>query len=386
MDEGYRILAARYIRRQTKQLAEQLEGVRTAENIEFVHRARVATRRLRAALRMFTPCFKARQVARWQKAIRRTTSKLGDARDRDVQIDFLCRTLSDLNAKECFPGISRILVQVERDRERLQRKVVKAVDRLESKGFLRDLRRLAKKTLRKADSGASDVQTPAVFALSEKSILRQLAELLCQQDSLADPQDQKRHHAMRIAAKRLRYTLEIARPVYPGQLDEAVEAIKRVQSLLGDIHDCDVWNEHLDAFAAKEHARLVALFGHPGRLAHLQPGIDFLRQERRGHRERMFAQLVEFWAELNRRRLWENLNRAVQTRCPEPESASHPVESTVTVSPPAPDPPAAVPSVPINVPTVEPGPVVGDSQSLPPTGKSDDLWRSPRRSLLTSGS
>ena len=53
MDSGYRLLAARYIRRQAKQLAEQFDGIRAAEDIEFVHRARVATRRLRAALRMF---------------------------------------------------------------------------------------------------------------------------------------------------------------------------------------------------------------------------------------------------------------------------------------------------------------------------------------------
>ena len=59
IDSGYRLLAARYIRRQVRQLAEQLDGVRAAEDIEFVHRARVATRRLRAALRLFGKCFRA---------------------------------------------------------------------------------------------------------------------------------------------------------------------------------------------------------------------------------------------------------------------------------------------------------------------------------------
>ena len=61
MDSGYRLLAAKYIRRQAKQLAEQFDGVRAAEDIEFVHRARVATRRLRAALRMFDDCFARKQ-------------------------------------------------------------------------------------------------------------------------------------------------------------------------------------------------------------------------------------------------------------------------------------------------------------------------------------
>ncbi len=45
LDPSYRFLAAHYIRRQAKLLAEQLDGVRTGEDIEFVHRARVASRR-----------------------------------------------------------------------------------------------------------------------------------------------------------------------------------------------------------------------------------------------------------------------------------------------------------------------------------------------------
>ena len=148
MDSGYRILAAQYVRRQAKQLAEQLEGVRAAEDIEFVHRARVATRRLRAALRMFDDCFAPKRVKRWRRAIRRITSALSDARDRDVQIELLCGTLSALNAKERFPGVARVLVQLERDRERLQRKVVKAVNRLEAEGVLKEMRGSAKRSSR----------------------------------------------------------------------------------------------------------------------------------------------------------------------------------------------------------------------------------------------
>jgi CHAD domain-containing protein len=314
MDAGYRLLAAKYIRRQAKQLAEQLEGVRAAEDIEFVHRARVATRRLRTALRMFDGCFTSRQVRRWQQAIRRTTARLGDARDRDVQIEYLCGTLSTLNAKECFPGIARVLVQVERNRERLQRKVVKAVDRLEAKGVLRKMRRVSKGILRDAALAEPPALSPAAYIKTEQHVRRQLDELLRQQDSLADPQCRERHHAMRIAAKRLRYALEIARSVYPGELEQAVEAIKRVQTLLGDVHDCDVWTEHLDAFEAAERVRITALFGHAGRLVRLRAGIEHLREDRRRHREEVFRQLVEYWDDLGRQHFWEGLRDLVRPR------------------------------------------------------------------------
>jgi len=324
MDTGYRILAAQYIRRQAKQLARQLDGLRAAEDIEFVHRARVATRRLRAALRMFDGCFAAKKIKRWQKAIRRVTSALGDARDRDVQIELLCSTLSALNTKECFPGVARVLVQLERDRERLQRKVVKAVDRLEAGGVLRSMRRAARKILSKSESTPQDVQTPEAVAQTGRHVLRRLNDLLDHQDSLTNPGDRERHHAMRIAAKRLRYTLEISRPVYSGRLDAAVEAIKRVQTLLGDIHDCDVWLDHLEAFARAERKRIVAMFGHAGRFQHLLPGIAYLQNERRSHRQNTFQELTTYWADLNRRWFWDDLRAAVPAAAEPPPLAEPP--------------------------------------------------------------
>jgi CHAD domain-containing protein len=332
MDSGYRVLAAQYIRRQAKQLAEQLEGVRAAEDIEFVHRARVATRRLRAALRMFDDCFARKRVRRWRKAIRRTTSALGDARDRDVQIELLCGMLSALSAEECLPGVARVLVQLERDRERLQRKAVKAARRLESKGVLKEMRQLANEILADlvaqppsavpADSAESppvvvpratppSPQTPESLACVERHVLRQLDELIQHQDSLANPEDRDRHHAMRIAAKRLRYTLEISRAVHPGRLDAAVEAIKKVQTLLGDVHDCDVWLDHLDAFARAERKRIVAMFGHAGRFQRLLPGIEYLQSDLGDRRRLTFQHLVTYWTELEGQRLWDELRMVV---------------------------------------------------------------------------
>ena len=123
-------------------------------------------------------------------------------------------------------------------------------------------------------------------------LLGQLADLLQYEGSLADPEDRERHHSMRIAAKRLRYTLEILRPMCPGRLDESVETIKKLQTLLGDIHDCDVWLAHLDAFASHERGRVIAMFGHAGRFSRLQPGIECLRNDRSVHRQETFQELA----------------------------------------------------------------------------------------------
>jgi len=56
-DQGYRLRAAGYLRKQVKRLAAQLAGARSGDNPECVHQARVASRRLRAGLRVVRECF-----------------------------------------------------------------------------------------------------------------------------------------------------------------------------------------------------------------------------------------------------------------------------------------------------------------------------------------
>ena len=344
MDAGYLALAAKYVRRQAKQLAEQWDGIRQAEDIEFVHRARVASRRLRTALRMFRDCFGTKRAKRWRKQIRRVTAELGEARDKDVQIDFLCGILDELKERGCYPGIARLLVQVERQREQLQPKVVGAIERLRTGGVVEEIQTTAKRIV--ADLKAPDLtpRTPFVCAQTGRHICRRLEQLLSYQDSLRDAEDKQRHHAMRIAAKRLRYTLEIAKPVYDEQLEAIIEAVRKVQTLLGEIHDCDVWIDQLTAFAEAERKNVRARFGHDGPFMRLGIGIEYLRQNRRSHRRKAFAELVACWEELIRQDMWENLFRILHA--PADRAVAEAAESPAQEVPaallePAPAEPAA---------------------------------------------
>jgi CHAD domain-containing protein len=337
VDESYRLLAAGFLRRQAKRLAGQLDGVRKAEDIEFVHRARVASRRLRAAMRMFRDCFDARQFKRWRKQIRRVTTGLGDARDRDVQIEFLCGALDDLQEKACYSGIARLLVRLEQKRERLQSKVVKAVDRLQSSGVVDEMLAVAKQIISEAKAQKLGVQSPVAFDQTGQHLLHGLEQMLAYQDSLEGAEQKERHHAMRIAAKQLRYTVEISKPVYDGQLDESVTVIKRVQTLLGDVHDCDVWLEHLDVFAEKERGRILKHFGHAVPFVRLEAGIEHLRQQRRARRRQAFEELVDYWRELDGQGYWEKMVSTIQQRGRQPQRPGSPAEATAeTTAKPAP--------------------------------------------------
>ena len=64
-----------------------------------------------------------------------------------------------------------------------------------------------------------------------------------------NPRDVRALHDLRIAAKRLRYLLELSGPEAP------VKQLKRLQDTLGDIHDCDVQLPPLRALAREAPER-----------------------------------------------------------------------------------------------------------------------------------
>ena len=72
-------------------------------------------------------------------------------------------------------------------------------------------------------------------------------------DALEPSAAAEAQHDMRIAAKRLRYVLEIVGPCFGPEAKAARRAAKELQGVLGEIHDCDVLlprAEGVDSLAA----------------------------------------------------------------------------------------------------------------------------------------
>lgn len=321
VDDSYRLLAAQYIRKQIRQLAGQIEGIRQADDIEYVHRARVASRRLRSALTVFPDCFSEKKVKTWRKAIRELTRGLGDARDKDVQIAFVRDTLDHLQDKAWLPGILGLLVYLVRQRDSMQPAVLRALDRLQKGRVLDKMMTKTKQMSKGLEERGVTVASEQVLAHAEQQILAGVDGLLALESSLADPQDIGQHHALRIAAKRLRYAVEVCRPAYSGRIDEVLDAIKQVQTLLGAIHDCDVWVAYLDAYLENQQKRIIRSYGHPGPLDRLRVGIDGLKRDRQAERDQLFEQLVAYWRDLSEHGFWDALVELVRLR-PEPARPS----------------------------------------------------------------
>ncbi len=91
LDAGdtYAAAAAKTISMRADELAEHSANVLDLSEIENLHDMRVATRRLRAALEVFEPCFPEKHYRRTLKRVKQLADALGERRDRDVAIEEL---------------------------------------------------------------------------------------------------------------------------------------------------------------------------------------------------------------------------------------------------------------------------------------------------------
>ncbi len=163
---------------------------------------------------------------------------------------------------------------------------------------------------------------------AERIVRVRLDELCSFMPRAADPGEIMALHDMRIAAKRLRYILEITAPVFGEYAGSAVKMTKEVQDILGEIHDCDVQIPEVTAFLDElvgEDAR--ALVAAARRADDLDPalvrraphrrdhaGLVALLVHLRGRRELLYARFLDLWREYERRGYRARLEFAVSER------------------------------------------------------------------------
>lgn len=88
-EETFARAGKRVVEVRATEVFEHCDGVLDAGDIEKLHDMRVATRRLRAALEVFEPCFPAKRHRKALKRVKALADALGQRRDRDVAIEFL---------------------------------------------------------------------------------------------------------------------------------------------------------------------------------------------------------------------------------------------------------------------------------------------------------
>ncbi len=216
---------------------------------EGIHDMRVASRRLRGALRDFMPYVRKRRLTSSLQQIRGIAELLGRVRDLDVEIMALERAAQKAPA-EISGGILSFTNCRREALEEVRVKLMTALDpdqisRLKSE-FAEAIKSavVPPQTKKSAKKGAP---SPSVTyrEIGRSVILSRLEELEKLSNSLYQPLRVGPLHEMRLAAKHLRYALELFEQCWGDRVAFFARKVAGLQSSLGDLHDCDVWIERL---------------------------------------------------------------------------------------------------------------------------------------------
>jgi len=207
---------------------------------EDIHDLRVASRRLREGLALFSPCYPPAECARFGKSFRRVTRAMGAIRNTDEALLFFTALAEDLG-EPCRAELEQV-----QDSFRARRK--KELKRLRTA-----LRESAPRALRTRYQRV--VSSPSLFTSPRTSVdlfaplslfageaiaagLAPVMELVPQAQLAGEIEAQ---HRLRIAIKHFRYRSEILSPLFGAAFPAVHSRLKAYQDVLGQMHDLDVF-------------------------------------------------------------------------------------------------------------------------------------------------
>jgi CHAD domain-containing protein len=206
-----------------------------------VHDARVAARRLREALALVTASPR-REAAALRAGARRLRGGLGPVREADVQLAWLNDRARAWRWRPA--AVARVRSRLMAQRRHAAKAAHHLIAHLD---LARLVGRSARVTawLEKSPSAAASTLELAVRA---RIRAHDLLEALGRAGPFYSPE---RLHEARIAAKKLRYVLELARDLHQVQLYKDIFALRAAQDTLGRLHDLQELQSAVDAVAAE---------------------------------------------------------------------------------------------------------------------------------------
>jgi CHAD domain-containing protein len=286
------------LQRLAGQLMENLPGTLGGEDIEALHDMRVASRRLRAALRIFKPAFPKKPHLTVESKVKSITGALGTVRDSDVLIEFLQKY-----AIETGSDIRWLIDHEHCKRETARVAMTESLIGVTGADFMDGISALLASASLTSDE-YMDASTVSFCMQAQEMALPRIEDLLDLSVAIGHPENAVGLHSMRIGAKRLRYTIEPFAPYWGRPLAEKITVVKSVQEYLGQIHDLDVWTERLRTYASED------IFA--PHITELSKMISDLQASRAD----AYAQLFNLWEQLIATSFFDSL-LAVLTDVPE---------------------------------------------------------------------
>lgn len=229
-------------------------GTREGSDPEELHGMRVATRRQRAAWRIFGEAFRPERTKRHRGRLREVAARLGAVRDLDVLVDAADTYRADLPAVE-QRALEPLLAAWRQHRDDARQLLMRELDSDGYRRWLDDYAEFVRheglgaravvptEPHRVRDTAASRIQAAYEHVRSYEPVLR-WADV----DTL---------HELRIHGKWLRYSMEFVREALGPEADGLIARVTVLQDHLGLMKDADV-AAHLARGFLVEHAGSIS--------------------------------------------------------------------------------------------------------------------------------
>jgi CHAD domain-containing protein len=263
------------------------EGARLGEDPEAVHDMRVATRRMRAAFRVFDPYLKGKRAKEVRDGLRTVATDLGAVRDLDVLIDN-AEAFRETLPPEQRGGLASMTEEWRVTRWKARKALLRLLNSKEYSRFKQNMERFLKESTPAPDQteGAEPYQVRHIAG----SIILTRYEAVRSVEGLPEKPTVTQLHALRIVCKYFRYTLEFFRDILPKDVNNMIRDIVKLQDQLGEMHDADVAAALVSEFADRQsHRQPVARSTngendgepamHPGLAAYLRDRTETVKSK-----------------------------------------------------------------------------------------------------------
>ncbi len=229
--------AAEVFRVRFEEVADLRGTALNLEGIEGVHNMRVATRRLRSALRDFSPLMKKKPLKKVKKDLKQIADALGLARDQDVAIVALEKLQTEAETAPIKSGIEKLIEERRTVRGRAQLGLMETIG-------ITNIIELQERFAAAIDEATQRKKRERIISFNQAGrdvVSARLQEFLDLSASLYRPFSIEKLHELRISAKRLRYAIELFVACWGEKIAPFAKEIAEMQSFLGEVHDSDIW-------------------------------------------------------------------------------------------------------------------------------------------------
>ncbi len=231
------------------------EGTRDGTDPEELHAMRVATRRMRAAWRVFGSAYRPGRTRRMSGHLRIVGTRLGAVRDIDVLIDGL-KAYAATASEGDRDGIQPLVAawEVERDDARIL--LVRELDSVVYRQWATAYGHFVLTEGLGALPPLSPVAPARVREMAASRVWKAYEEMRAYESALRWA-DLATLHQLRIAAKRLRYAVEFFREALGAEVSIVIPRIVALQDHLGTLHDAEVAAARSRAFLVESSGQLT---------------------------------------------------------------------------------------------------------------------------------